>query len=67
MFSLESNEGILYLPEILSYLDPASLVFLDKELFTDVTAGERKEADLVVKAQFTRGEVCRDYRDFQAV
>jgi len=42
----------LFLPEVLAYLDPESLVFLDKELFTDVTAGERKEADLVVKAQF---------------
>jgi len=42
----------LFLPEVLAYLDPESLVFLDKELFTDVTAGERQEADLVVKAQF---------------
>lgn len=42
----------LFLPEVLRYLEPESLVFLDKELFTDVTAGERQEADLVVKAQF---------------
>ncbi len=42
----------LFLPAVREYLDPHSLVFLDKELFTDVTAGERYEADLVVKARF---------------
>lgn len=42
----------LFLPEVLQYLAPESLEFLDKELFTDVTAGERQEADLVVKARF---------------
>ena len=46
----------LFLPEVLDYLEPESLVFLDKELFTDVTAGERKEADLLVKAQFQEQE-----------
>jgi predicted transposase YdaD len=42
----------LFLPEVLTYLDPASLTFLEKEIFTDVTAGERHEADLIVQAQF---------------
>lgn len=45
----------LFLPDVRNYLDPDSLVFLDKEVFTDITAGERYEADLVVKTQF-RGE-----------
>ena len=45
----------LLLPELATYLDPASLVFLDKEVFTDVTEGERHEADVVVRARF-RGE-----------
>lgn len=45
----------LFFPELSRDLDRSSLVFLDKELFTDVTRGERREADLVVKAQF-RGQ-----------
>ena len=45
----------LFLPELAAYLDKDSLVFLDKELFTDVTAGDSHEADLVVRARF-RGQ-----------
>ena len=45
----------LFLPDVIAYLEPDSLTFLDKEVFTDVTAGERYEADLLVQAQF-RGE-----------
>ncbi len=42
----------LFLPEVSTYLEPGSWELLDKELFTDVTAGQRYEADLVVKARF---------------
>jgi len=42
----------LFLPELAAYLDKASLVFLDKEIFTDVTSGATHEADLVVRARF---------------
>jgi hypothetical protein len=42
----------LFFPEVIAYLEQDSLEFLDKELFTDVTAGEQYEADLVVKAQY---------------
>jgi predicted transposase YdaD len=42
----------LFLPEVATYLERDSIEFLDKEVFTDVTAGERYEADLIVKAQF---------------
>lgn len=42
----------LFLPDVHAYLDESSVDFLDKELFTDVTSGERHEADLVVKAKF---------------
>ena len=42
----------LFTPEVLDYLDPDSIAFLDKELFTDVTAGEKFETDLLVQAQF---------------
>ena len=45
----------LFLPDVDQYLDKDSIVFMEKELFTDVTAGERHEADLVVKARF-KGE-----------
>ncbi|HEY3860311.1 MAG TPA: DUF4351 domain-containing protein [Verrucomicrobiae bacterium] len=42
----------LFLPNLSGCVDKDSFVFLDKEIFTDVTRGERHEADLVVKAQF---------------
>ncbi|MEW6491842.1 MAG: DUF4351 domain-containing protein [Cyanobacteriota bacterium] len=45
----------LFFPDVIQYLDPSSLVPMDKELFTDVTSGERYEADLVMRAQF-RGQ-----------
>jgi hypothetical protein len=45
----------LFLPELSAYLDRSSIVFLDKEVFTDVTAGTRHQADLVAKASF-RGQ-----------
>ena len=40
----------VFCPELAKYLDPGSLEFLDKEVFTDVTHGERHEVDLVAKA-----------------
>ena len=42
----------LFFPSVATYLDPNHLTFLDKELFTDLTSGERREVDLVVKARF---------------
>jgi predicted transposase/invertase (TIGR01784 family) len=42
----------LFFPELIRYLDPDSVEFLDKEVFTDMTEGERREVDLVVKARF---------------
>jgi hypothetical protein len=42
----------LFLPEVATYLEGDSIEFLDKEVFTNVTAGERYEADLIVKTQF---------------
>jgi hypothetical protein len=46
----------LFFPEVIAYLEPNSLEFLDKEIFTDVTAGEQYEADLLVKAGFREQE-----------
>jgi hypothetical protein len=48
----------LLLPELSAYLDKSSLTFLDKEIFTDVTAGERHEPDLVVRARFCGQDSC---------
>jgi len=42
----------LFLPDVAAYLDSTSIEFLDKEVFSDVTAGEKKEVDLLVKARF---------------
>ena len=42
----------LFFPEIVNYLEPNLIAFLETEIFTDVTAGERYEADLLVQAQF---------------
>lgn len=42
----------LFFPEVVAYLETDSLEFLDKEVFTDVTSGERYEADIIVKARF---------------
>lgn len=42
----------LFLPDITAYLEAGSLVFLEKEIFTDVTSGEKYEADLVARAKF---------------
>ncbi|TAF12392.1 MAG: flagellar assembly protein H, partial [Nostocales cyanobacterium] len=46
-FFLEFLE--LFFPEVVKYIDPDSITFLDKEIFTDVTAGEKYETDLIAK------------------
>jgi hypothetical protein len=43
---------VLFLPELSAYLKRDSMEFLDKEVFTDLTGGERHEVDLVVRARF---------------
>ena len=46
----------LFLPNVSAFLDrDAAIVPLDKEIFTDVTGGEKHEVDLVMKARF-KGE-----------
>jgi hypothetical protein len=45
----------LFFPEITAYLERDTISFINKEVFTDVTAGEKYETDLVVKARF-RGQ-----------
>ena len=46
----------LFLPDVSAYMDKSvAIVPLDKEIFTDVTAGEKYEVDLLIKVKF-RGE-----------
>jgi len=42
----------LFLPDVSEYIDPDSISFLDKELFTDITSDATHEVDLVVQAKF---------------
>src|SRR3974390_3228040 len=42
----------LFLPGMAMYIDSSSMEFLDKEIFTDVTAGQAHLADLIVKMKF---------------
>jgi predicted transposase/invertase (TIGR01784 family) len=41
-----------FLPDVTAYLDLDSVVFLDKQIFTNVTNGEQHEVDLVVQGRF---------------
>ena len=45
----------LFLPELAVSLDRESIELLDKEMFTELAEGERREADLVARAQL-RGQ-----------
>ena len=42
----------LFFPQVLEYIDTESIIFLDKEIFTDVTAGDKYETDLIAKVKF---------------
>lgn len=42
----------LFFPEMVDYLEADSLEFVDKEIFTDITSGARREANLLVKCRF---------------
>lgn len=53
-FFLEFIE--LFLPRVRAYIDGGFLEFLDKEIFSGVTSGERHEVDLVAKVRFKGDE-----------
>lgn len=42
----------LFFPQVVEYIDTESITFLDKEIFTDVTAGDKYETDLIAKVKF---------------
>lgn len=46
----------LFFPKVANYLEKDSIVFLDKEVFTDVIKGETHEVDIVVKGKFVGKE-----------
>jgi hypothetical protein len=48
----------LFAPEVVACAERESLRFLDKEVFTDVTSGERHEADLVAILRLREEETC---------
>ena len=48
----------LFLPEVAAYMDPSSITFLTQELFTDVTAGERREVDVLAQVKFKGQDTC---------
>lgn len=48
----------LFLPKVFAYLEPDSITFLNQEIFTDLSSGERREVDLLAKVQFQGQETC---------
>ena len=48
----------LFAPEVAARVEWPSLRLLDKEIWTDVTEGERHEADLVGVARWRDEETC---------
>ena len=42
----------LFLPELAHHIEPETIEFLDKEMFTELGEGDRREADLVARARF---------------
>ena len=42
-----------FLPDVVEYLDQESaIVTLDKEMFSDITSGDEREADVVMRVKF---------------
>jgi predicted transposase/invertase (TIGR01784 family) len=48
----------LFLPKVFAYLEPDSITFLNQEIFTDLTSGERREVDLLAKIRFQGQDTC---------
>jgi len=48
----------LFLPGVRAYVAAGSVVFVDKEIFVDVTSGERLEPDLVARVRFKGQPAC---------
>lgn len=48
----------LFLPQMANQLNRDSIQFLQQEVFTDVTSGEKKEIDLLVQVRYRDQETC---------
>lgn len=48
----------LFLPKVAAYLERDSIFFLNQEVFTDVTSGERREVDLLAQVKFRGQDTC---------
>jgi len=48
----------LFLPQLAACLDRTAIEFLDKEVFTDLAAGAKHEADVVAKTKFLGQDSC---------
>jgi len=42
----------LFFPQVMTYIETESVTLLDKEIFTDVTEGEKHETDLIAQVKF---------------
>ena len=45
-----------FLPDVAREIDPNSIEFLDKEIFTDITSDDKHIADLIVKVRLKSGD-----------
>lgn len=48
----------LFLPDVAGYIERDSLTFLNQEVFTDITSGERREVDLLAQVKFQGQDTC---------
>ena len=48
----------LFLPQVLQEIDRNSIQFLPQEVFNDVTSGDKKEIDLLVKVRYRQQDTC---------
>ncbi len=59
LISIFFNEFIeLFLPDVADYIERDSLSFLNQEIFTDITSGERREVDLLAQVRFQGQDTC---------
>lgn len=42
----------LFLPDVAGYIERDSISFLNQEIFTNITSGERREVDLLAQVRF---------------
>jgi hypothetical protein len=48
----------LFLPDVSGYIERDSTSFLNQEIFTNITSGERREVDLLAQVRFRGQETC---------